>query len=188
MEEILEEALEQTVPEEVQPLDEELPAPVVEEAMEEPVDEPAEPNLQLEAVATILATYGGSGNVDTVETELESVLEGLLEAHATEVEQSRKVGMLTFALSNLVHDTGAVLALVDVDAVDFDPTNIALLRDFLEPIYQEKPYLFKVISPLRGANIATGITGNTLPTNRELGALSMEEYTAYRNARGSASR
>ncbi|WP_409968720.1 hypothetical protein RFF05_01770 [Bengtsoniella intestinalis] len=188
MEEILEQDLleqEETTPADVPvELSEELPE---EEIAPEMQDEPTA-QAKLEGVATALALYGGSGNIDTVETELIGVMEGLLEAHVLEVEQSRKAGMLTFALTNLVHDTGAVLAMIDMAEVDFDPYDTGKLRDFLEPIYQEKPYLFKVLNPLRGANVAMGIAGKAVPTNRELGALTMEEYTAYRTAQGSVSR
>lgn len=173
------EALQEPVPEDVV---EELP----EESPEEVVEETA--SAQLQAVADALVNYGGSGAVNAVAQELEQVLEALMTAHAMEMEVSRKVGMLTFALSQLVYEPGAVLALIDLAEVTFDPSNMADLRDFLEPIYQEKPYLFKTINPLRGAHIAQSVTGRALPTNGELGALSMEEYTAYRNARGSESR
>ncbi len=197
MEEMLEELVEQ-LPEELVELETEavqapeqlsdVPEMAVEDVAEEaPVEVPAV-DERLETMAQTLAAYGGSGNVETVDVELETVMEGLLEAQAVEVERSRKAGMLTFALSQIVHDPGAVMALVNMDEMDFDLSNMVDLRDFLEPVYQEKPYLFKVISPLRGANVASGMMGQAVPSNGELGTLTMEEYTAYRNARGSVSR
>lgn len=192
MEEALQtpEELEEVVEVVETPTQEEIPEETLEEAPEEILEEEAtfDPAQQLQAVADALVNYGGTGSVETVAQELVSMMEGLLEAHALELERSEKTGRLTFALSQIVHDPGAVLGLIELDAVDFDPSNLADLRDFLEPIYQQKPYLFKVISPLRGATVATGLFGKNLPTNAELGALSMEEYTAYRAARGSVSR
>lgn len=119
--------------------------------------------------------------------------ERLGEELAGEVEaalgEARRDTALRYALAGEVHDPDDVLPLLELEGVEVDEhgTWSTSIDGLLIPLRQAKPYLFKdqqAQQPpaLKGARPAPA-PGSTPPqsyTAQELGALSMEEYRAYR--------
>lgn len=146
----------------------------------------------LKSAADAVKSLGGSGDPSKLGDDVTAVkgtLDTLKGEHKKEIAKIQKDTALRMALSGLVHDPSDVMGLLDTAKIEVgeDGSLKTDLTEFIKPIQERKPYLFKEHKkkpeqqPLKGAQPAQPSGGNSL-SKKEPKDMNYTELCSYMEA------